>query len=70
MNKLVFIVNLIRHDSVLWELLHLWNNPTVSVDCECKEATAVGSRDGRERERKGAVAVREAGRPKSTFPYM
>ena len=44
MNKLVFIVNLIRHDFLLWQLFHLWNIPTISVDCECKEVTEVGNR--------------------------
>ena len=62
MNKLVYIVNLIRHDFLLRELFHLWNIPTISVDCKCKGATGVGSRGGRERERKGAVGVWEAGR--------
>ena len=44
MNKLVFIVNLIRHDFFLWQFFHLWNIPTISVDCECKGVTAVGNR--------------------------
>ena len=38
------LVNLIWHDFILWKLFHLWNNTTISVDCECKGATAVGSR--------------------------
>ena len=41
---MVFIVNLIRHDFPLWELFHLWKFPTISNDCECKGAAAVGSR--------------------------
>ena len=43
-NKLVFIVNLIRHDFVLWKRFHIWNIPTNSNYCECKGATAVGNR--------------------------
>ena len=43
MKKLLFIVNLIRHDFFLWKLFHLWNTPTISVDCECKGVTAVGN---------------------------
>ena len=41
-NKLVIIVNLIRPDFLIWELFHLWNIPTISVDCECKGATVDG----------------------------
>ena len=60
MNKLVFIVNLIRHYFFLWEFFHLWNILTISVDCECKGATPERSRGGREREQKGAEAVGSA----------
>ena len=41
---MVIIVNLIRHDFLLWQIFYLWNIPTISVDCEWKGVTAVGNR--------------------------
>ena len=36
---LVFIVNLIRYDLLLWDSFHLWSIPTISIDSECMAST-------------------------------
>ena len=41
---MVLIVNLISYDFLLWKLFHSWNIPSISIDCECKGATAVANR--------------------------
>ena len=36
---LVFIVNMIKYDFLLWEIFHLWKIPTILVNAECMTST-------------------------------
>ena len=37
--RLVIIVNLIMYDLLLWDFLHVWSIPTISIDSECMAST-------------------------------